>query len=90
MQKSLPDKRGHFGIFGGKYVPETLMTPLKELEEAYLSARKDILFQKEMRFLFERLCRKANPSLLRKETNRRVERGEDLSQARRLDPYRIS
>jgi tryptophan synthase beta chain len=49
MQKSLPDKRGHFGIFGGKYVPETLMTPLKELEEAYLSAKKDILFQKELR-----------------------------------------
>ena len=48
MQKSLPDKRGHFGIFGGKYVPETLMTPLKELEEAYLSAKKDILFQKEL------------------------------------------
>jgi tryptophan synthase beta chain len=48
MRESLPDRRGHFGIFGGKYVPETLMTPLKELEEAYLSARKDIRFQKEM------------------------------------------
>ena len=48
MRESLPDRRGHFGIFGGKYVPETLMTPLKELEEAYLSARKDIHFQKEM------------------------------------------
>jgi tryptophan synthase beta chain len=48
MTKTLPDKRGHFGIFGGKYVPETLMTPLKELEEAYLSARKDIHFQEEM------------------------------------------
>jgi tryptophan synthase beta chain len=49
MTKTMPDKRGHFGIFGGKYVPETLMTPLKELEEAYFSSRKDILFQKEMR-----------------------------------------
>ena len=43
-----PDKRGHFGIFGGKYVPETLMAPLKELEKAYLSAKKDPLFKKEL------------------------------------------
>lgn len=50
MTKTLPDKRGHFGVFGGKYVPETLMTPLKELEEAYFSSKKDTLFQKELRF----------------------------------------
>ena len=43
-----PDKRGHFGIFGGKYVPETLMAPLKELEKAYLSTKKDLLFKKEL------------------------------------------
>jgi tryptophan synthase beta chain len=44
-----PDKRGHFGIFGGQYVPETLMAPLKELERAYLSIKKDPLFQSELR-----------------------------------------
>ncbi|OGP56512.1 MAG: tryptophan synthase subunit beta [Deltaproteobacteria bacterium RBG_13_52_11b] len=44
-----PDKAGHFGAFGGRYVPETLMAPLKELERAYLSARKDPLFQKELK-----------------------------------------
>jgi tryptophan synthase beta chain len=49
MQKSFPDKHGHLGIFGGKYVPETLMAPLKELERAYLSIRKDPLFQSELR-----------------------------------------
>jgi tryptophan synthase beta chain len=49
MQKSFPDKHGHFGIFGGKYVPETLMAPLQELERAYLSIRKDPLFQSELR-----------------------------------------
>jgi tryptophan synthase beta chain len=48
MQKNLPDKRGHFGIFGGKYVPETLMAPLQELERAYLSIKKDPLFQSEL------------------------------------------
>ena len=43
-----PDKRGHFGVFGGKYVPETLMAPLEELEKAYLASRKDGPFQKTM------------------------------------------
>ena len=36
---SLPDARGHFGAYGGMYVPETLMTPLFELTEAYQGAR---------------------------------------------------
>ena len=46
---SIPDKRGHFGVLGGKYVPETLMAPLEELEEAYRSIKKDGLFQKEFK-----------------------------------------
>ena len=45
---SLPDARGHFGAYGGMYVPETLMTPLFELTEAYREARKDPAFQKEL------------------------------------------
>ncbi|PXA03274.1 tryptophan synthase subunit beta [Coraliomargarita sinensis] len=45
---SLPDERGHFGPYGGMYVPETLMTPLFELTEAYKAARKDHEFQKEL------------------------------------------
>lgn len=45
---SLPDSRGHFGDYGGMYVPETLMTPLFELTEAYEAARKDPEFQKEL------------------------------------------
>ncbi len=49
MQKSFPDKQGHFGIFGGKYVPETLMAPLKELERAYLSIKRDPRFQSELK-----------------------------------------
>ena len=45
---SLPDARGHFGAYGGMYVPETLMTPLFELTEAYHEACKDPGFQKEL------------------------------------------
>ncbi|OGP88697.1 MAG: tryptophan synthase subunit beta [Deltaproteobacteria bacterium RBG_16_47_11] len=43
-----PDKTGHFGVFGGRYVPETLMTPLEELERAYCSIKKDPLLKKEL------------------------------------------
>ena len=48
--RSLPDDRGHFGAYGGMYVPETLMTPLFELTEAYHNAQKDPDFQKELEF----------------------------------------
>jgi len=45
--KKLPDKNGHFGIFGGRYAAETLMPALLDLEKAYLKARADRSFQKE-------------------------------------------
>jgi len=44
-----PDKRGYFGIFGGKFVPEILMAPIKELEKAYHSIKRDPHFQKELK-----------------------------------------
>ena len=44
----LPDKRGHFGEFGGKYVPETLMPALEELEKEYRRAKRNAVFQKEL------------------------------------------
>ena len=45
---SLPDKDGRFGNFGGKYVSETLITALDQLEEVYSKAKKDKLFQQEV------------------------------------------
>ncbi len=44
----VPDSRGHFGPYGGKYVPETLMAALEELEKAYRSTRLDPKFKKEV------------------------------------------
>lgn len=44
---NLPDKKGHFGQFGGRYVAETLMPALFELERAYQRVRKDADFKKE-------------------------------------------
>jgi tryptophan synthase beta chain len=43
-----PDERGRFGAFGGKFVPESLMQPLGELEAAYEQARNDTAFQQEL------------------------------------------
>jgi hypothetical protein len=45
---SLPDSTGHFGGFGGMFVPETLMAPLQELAGAYAEARQDPAFQAEL------------------------------------------
>jgi tryptophan synthase beta chain len=43
-----PDGRGYFGEFGGRYVPETLVEPVEELERAYLAARDDDRFTSEL------------------------------------------
>src|SRR6202163_3709142 len=43
-----PDSGGHFGIYGGRYVPEVLMSPLEELEIAYRTAQQDPAFQAEL------------------------------------------
>ena len=48
--QSAPDESGHFGIYGGKFVPETLMPALEELEEAYLNARNDRDFMAELAY----------------------------------------
>jgi tryptophan synthase beta chain len=46
---AVPDARGRFGLYGGKFVPETLMFALEQLEAAYESARNDPVFQDEFR-----------------------------------------
>jgi len=58
---ALPDEMGHFGIYGGRFVPETLMHPLEELTEAYLSARDDPEFHKELDRLLRDYCGRPTP-----------------------------
>ncbi len=43
---SLPDAQGHFGPYGGRYVPETLMHPLQELEAEYSAPRPILNFSR--------------------------------------------
>ncbi len=46
--QAMPDAQGRFGPYGGRYVPETLVAPLEELERAYSEARDDPKFQSEL------------------------------------------
>ena len=62
MRKILPDQRGYFAEFGGKYVPETLMPALSELETAYRETRGDEDFQRDLQYYFENYI--GRPSLL--------------------------
>jgi len=50
---TMPDKKGHFGIYGGKFAPETLMPALTELEDAYVAAKRDKEFQAELEYYFK-------------------------------------
>src|SRR5437879_8197515 len=45
---TLPDKRGYFGPYGGRFIPETLVTPLQQLEVTYRKAIKDPKFRQEL------------------------------------------
>lgn len=60
-QSQLPDARGHFGPYGGRYVPETLMAPLEELEQAYHAARQDPAFQAELKDLMANYAGRPTP-----------------------------
>ena len=58
---SLPDPSGHFGIFGGRYVPETLIRALNELEDAYRLLRRDSSFKKELNELLTTYAGRPTP-----------------------------
>ena len=58
---SIPDVHGRFGVYGGRYVPETLMHPLQELENEYFRAQKDPDFQKELEYYLREFCGRPTP-----------------------------
>ena len=57
----LPDSSGHFGIFGGRYVPETLMKALDELVREYRRLRRDVSFRTELRELLTTYAGRPTP-----------------------------
>src|ERR1700736_2812988 len=56
-----PDDKGRFGPYWGRYVPETLVAPLEELERAYDEAQKDPSFQKELDYLLKNFAGRPTP-----------------------------
>ncbi len=57
----LPDRHGHFGRFGGRFVPETLMAPLIELEQAYRAAKRDRQFRRDLEALLVHYAGRPTP-----------------------------
>ena len=58
---TLPDANGRFGEYGGRYVPETLMHPLQELEDEYFRAQNDPEFQNELQYYLREFCGRPTP-----------------------------
>jgi len=61
VEQPLPDANGRFGEYGGRYVPETLMHPLQELEEEYFRAQGDPGFQDELQYYLREFCGRPTP-----------------------------
>jgi len=61
VAENLPDAAGHFGPYGGRYVPETLMHPLQELEAEYFRAQHDPEFQKELSYYLTEFVGRPTP-----------------------------
>ena len=57
----IPDAQGHFGPYGGRFVPETLMHPLQELEDEYLRAQKNPAFKREFEYYLREFCGRPTP-----------------------------
>src|SRR5579864_7949722 len=58
---TVPDVHGHFGPYGGRYVPETLMHPLQELEAEYFRSQHDPEFQRELTYYLRQFCGRPTP-----------------------------
>lgn len=74
-EKSFPDRTGHFGPFGGKFVPETVMAALEELEHAYAQARRDSRFQAELKRLLSVYAGRPTPLYFAKRLSQALGRG---------------
>ncbi len=95
-----PDERGRFGLYGGRFVAETLMPLILDLEQAYEAAKADPAFQAELTHLGTHYTGPAEPALFRRAADGASSRGfrslragrrrQDLFQARRAQPHRLA
>ncbi|MCX5712939.1 MAG: pyridoxal-phosphate dependent enzyme, partial [Candidatus Omnitrophica bacterium] len=57
----LPDRKGHFAEFGGRFVPETLIGALDALEKEYSKAKKDLVFKKQLNYYLTEYAGRPTP-----------------------------
>jgi len=69
---TVPDVQGHFGPYGGRYVPETLMHPLQELEAEYFRAQQDPEFQRDLQYYLREFCGRPTPLYLAERLTREL------------------
>jgi len=69
---TVPDAQGRFGPYGGRYVPETLMHPLQELEEEYFRAQQDPEFQQELAYYLRQFVGRPSPLYLAERLTRQL------------------
>ena len=69
----VPDRRGHFGVYGGRYVSETLMPALIELEKAYGEVRRDPAFRREFHHYLHEYAGRETPLYLAERLTKRLQ-----------------
>lgn len=85
--RSGPDEQGYFGLFGGRFVAETLMPLILELEQAYDTARADSKFKTELDALNTHYTGRPSPLYFAERITELPRRRQDLLQARRAQSY---
>jgi len=83
---SLPDRKGHFGIFGGRYVAETIMPAILELEAAYRESRRTNRSRRNS-ITTSGITREGNAAVPGAQPHGKVRRGENLPEARGPQPH---
>jgi tryptophan synthase beta chain len=73
LLKNLPDARGYFGAYGGRFVPETLLAPLEELEAAFRKYRQDPSFCRELEGYLKNFAGRPTPLMFAKNLTKRLE-----------------
>ena len=84
---TLPDNKGHFGQFGGRFIAETLMQPIDELTAAYEKLKNDPAFQKEFDDDLAHYVGRPSPLYLAERLTEKYG-CKNLSETRRPQPYR--
>ena len=72
MTAAVPDAQGRFGPYGGRFVPETLMYPLQQLEEEYFRAQQDDQFQEELSYYLRQFVGRPSPLYLAERLTREL------------------